>query len=409
MWPFKRTETRSLTESPWRDTGDGPPVMRSVSAEKALTLVPVFAAARLLADSVASLPLKLYTRNPKGLQVELPTPSLLKQPAQHGTLFDWLFRMTESMALAGDAIGVISARDYYGWPTAVELLNPREVQTIDTNYSGPGSYMEPIWLWRGRRLDPNDIFHVPWFCTPYRVRGLSPLGAYAATVNVGLGAQDFGAAYFNNGGQPPGHFRNTEQKVDKEDAAEISNRLTSRLRTRQPLVYGRDWEYSPISVNPAEAQFVQTLQMTATQIAAIYGIPPENIGGQTGGSLTYNSVEQRSLGYITFSLRPWLVRAEQAITQLFPRGQYVLFDPDDMIRTDTKTRAEIDALSLGFRQPGWKDQTEVRQSRNLPPMKPPPPPLPAPPALLGPAPAAGAAIPAKNGAAAPSPTNGAAV
>lgn len=281
------------------------------------------------------------------------------------------------MALAGDAVGLITERDYYGWPTGCEMLNPREVQCVDTQYAGPGSYMQPLWYWRGRVQNPANIFHVPWFCLPYRVRGLSPLGAYAATVNVGLGAQTFSAAWFNNGGTPPGRFRNTEQKVDKDDAAEISDRLTARLRKRQPLVYGRDWEYfEPGPISPADVAFVEIMQMTATHIAAVYGIPPENIGGATGGSLTYNSVEQRSLGYLTFCLRPWLVRWEQALTRLFPRGQFVLFDPDDMVRTDTKTKAQIDALSLGVNQPGWKDQDEVRASRNLPPMPPKPAPAP---------------------------------
>jgi hypothetical protein len=78
--------------------------------------------------------------------------------------------------------------------------------------------MNPTWMWYGRHVDPRDIVHIPWFTQPYRVRGLSPIGAFRLTCGVGLGAQEYGAAWFNNGGVPPGTFRNTAQKVSKEDA-----------------------------------------------------------------------------------------------------------------------------------------------------------------------------------------------
>jgi HK97 family phage portal protein len=270
-------------------------------------------------------------------------------------------------------------RDYYGFPTMVEWLNPETVEVIDGVPAGPGSYMQPIWRWFGRQISPDDIVHIPWFCMPYRIRGLSPIGAFRSTANVGLGAAEYAAAWFANGGVPPGTFRNSEQLVSREDADMITSRLTSRLQQRKPLVFGRDWVYDPIAIKPNEAQFIETSRLTATEIAVIYGIPPEKIGGTTGSSLTYSTLEQHSLDFLTFSLRPWLVRIESALSNLFPRGQFVKFDTTDLIRADAKTRAQIDQISLGASPPPYRTVDEIRADHDLPPMpKPPLPPAPQP-------------------------------
>lgn len=400
MWPFKakREEKRSITSWPW-DTGGPPPAASaSIDVNKALSLVPVFGAARLLADTVASLTPVLYTKGSDGIPKQLPTPSLFTQPSVQGTLRDWLHRGTTSMALQGDAIGLITQRDYYGFPTMIEWLNPEFVVTQEFALTGPGSYMNPNWYWRGRRLNwnPNptlsDFIHIPWFTLPYRVRGLSPIGAFRVTANVGLGAQDFSSDWYNTGGVATGTFRNTAQRVPKEEADLITSRITKRLRTHQPLVYGNDWEYTPIAIKPNEALFIETARLTATQIAVIYGIPPEKIGGSTGSTLTYTTTEMNTLDFLVFSARPWLVCWEQALNRLFPRGQYVKFETKEMLRTDAKTRAEIDQISLN--KAPYKTVNEVRADRDLPPesqlmqvqMQPPAAPTPQPDAGASPAP-----------------------
>lgn len=376
MWPFnnRKQEQRSIEGYPWSegwpwDTG-GPPSYTKVSAERAMTLYPVFGAARLLADSIASMPPVLYTMSSDGVPEALSTPSLFVQPSVNGTLFDWLHRAVISMALHGDAVGYITERNYYGFPTMIEWLAPHEVEVHDRNLSGPGSFMNPLWYWRGRPLDRQDIIHVPWFTEPYRVRGHSPIGVVQLSANIGLGAQEMAAAWFHNGGVPPGVLKNTTQKVKKEDADILSQMTANRFQQRKPLILGMDWEYSPIQIKPNEAQFVETAQLTATQIAVIYGIPPEMIGGTAGGTLTYNTVAMNALNFLTFTLRPWLVRLEAALTSLFPRGQSVRFDTSDLLRTDPLTKAQIDVLSLGYYPPAWRTLSEVRQSNFLPPVGP---------------------------------------
>lgn len=378
-WPYGRKaverkaialleEHRSVDaiEGYWPDASDAGG-QSAASASRSLALVPVFGAIRTLGDDIASLTPVLYRNDSQGIPVRQPTPSLFAKPSIHGTLYDWLFRAVESMALQGDAIGLVTARDFYGWPTMVEWLNPEQVATQDGKLYGPGSYMNPLWWWWGRPIDPRELIHIPWFVMPYRVRGLSPIGAYQITTNIGISAQEYHMSWFGQGGVPPGTLKNLSKTFDSEEGEKLSRRLTARLQTRKPLVYGADWEYTPIAIKPHEAQFVETMQMTATHIAVVYGLPPHRLGGSTGDNLTYSTVELNNIDYLTHSLRPWLRRLEYALTACFPRGYYVKFDVDEMLLLDAKTRAEVDSTSLGFQNAGWMDRDEVRARRDLGP------------------------------------------
>lgn len=377
-------EWRSVgfTEGYWPDYLEPSNQYGHVSTSRALSLVPVFGAIRLLSKTIASLPPVLYTRDKRGIAQRQPTPSLFVNPSVHGTVVEWLERAVFSMAAQGDAIGLVTQRDFYNYPVMCEWLNPEQVATQDGKLEGPGSYINPVWWWWGRPLDPRSLIHIPWFSMPWRVRGLSPIGAYQLTTNVGLGAQEYAANWFANGGVPPGTFRNSEKTFTDDDAAQITSRLVSRLQARKPLVYGKDWTYEPIAIKPNEAQFVETMRLTATQVATIYGVPPEKIGGTTGHPLTYTTVEMNTIDYLTFSIQPWLVKLEAALSNCFPRGYYVRFDTSEMLRVDMKTKAQIDQISLGFNPPAYREVDEVRADHDWEPMpKPPPEPVqpPAPP------------------------------
>ena len=130
-------------------------------------------------------------------------------------------------------------------------------------------------------------------------------------------------------------------------------------------MYGRDWDYTPISVPPEEAQFVETMKMTTNQIAAIYGIPPEMIGGESGSSMTYANVEQQQINFVMFTLRPWLVALETAFSALLPDRQYVKFNSDALIRADLKTRWEVNEIRL---KNGVASIDEIRAQEDQPPL-----------------------------------------
>lgn len=359
-WPFRRrTEQRTITyQDVWGSGRDALWGGRAASIDTALTLVPVFAATRLLADSIASLPLQTF-RQVDDVRLRVTDPQMVADPTGYGTVYDWVHRAVTSLALRGNAFGLITdvARD--GSPARIEWLNPDEV-TLETDRTD----VPPVWYWRGRRVESSMLVHVPGYTLPGRVLGMSPIKAYQLTVETGLGAQQFGADWFAGGTVPAGVLE-TDQAVNEEQADAVKRRFKQAASGRDTVVLGAGTTYKPISVPADESQFLATMRATAGQIAAIYGIPPEMIGGESGNSLTYANTEQQAINFVTYTLRPWLVRLEAALSRLLPDRLFVRFNIDSIIRADLKTRYEAHHFAL---TDGWLNRDEVRLLENRAPL-----------------------------------------
>jgi HK97 family phage portal protein len=330
----------------------------TISASRALSLSSVYAAIRLLAQSISTLPLKAYRRAGDDRVPMASLPQLFAQLVTDGQLVPWLHRCVTSLGLRGNAYGLIVSRDGFQYPTAIEWLDPSKV-LVDDRQGKSG------WLYDGREIPREGLVHIPLFAMPGQRCGLSPLAAFAQTLGIGLQAQTYASDWFAAGGFPPGTFRNEEAVVGQEEAEAIKARVVSAIRTHTPLVHGKDWKYDPISVPPEEAQFVETMKMTTNTIASVYGIPPEMIGGESGSSMTYANVEQQQINFVMFTLRPWLVALESAFSALLPDRQYVKFNSDALIRADLKTRWEVNQIRLTV---GASSIDEIRAQEEQPPL-----------------------------------------
>ena len=129
---------------------------------------------------------------------------------------------------------------------------------------------------------------------------------------------------------------------------------------------GAGLRYERIQVNPEEAQFLDSQRFTVEQVARIYGVFPEMIGGATSGSnVTYANREQRAADFLTFGLSPYLVALEDGLSMLVPRPQRVRFNLDSVLRSDLKTRYEAHAIGI---ESGFLTVDEVRQIEDRPPL-----------------------------------------
>lgn len=355
-FPEKKTEQRTIS---WPFDVGPPRYALGVSDENtALSLHAVFAATRLLADSVACLPLHVY-RDVGGRREKVTASTFFDRPSAYGTQFDWIYQAMTSLLLHGNAYGLVAGRDGYGYPTTIEWLNPDKVscEQGDTIYS-------TVWRYNGREVPRDDLFHVRAYTLPGRILGVSPIKHFAPVIASGLAANDYGNTWYSNGGFPPGTFKNNQQMVDHERAEEVKARLMRAIASKQPLVYGMDWDYSSITVPPDEAQFLASMKVTASQIAAIYDVPAERVAGEPGGSLTYATQEQDQIR-LALTTQKWCTRLEHAFFGVLPQRQYVRFNLDAMIRTDLKTRHEVYKMD---REMGLKNLDELRDLEDLPPL-----------------------------------------
>lgn len=358
-WPFsRRQQKRSISyQDVWGAGGDTCGLFTGAAQERALRLAPVYAATRLLADSVASLPVRSYQEVGAGHR-PIPSPQIFRHPAAVGTRYDWMHRCMASLTLRGNAYGLIVATDANGWPSQIEWLHPDDV-SIEDNLAPV-----PVWYYKGRRLEPGEMFHVPAYTMPGQTLGLSPIAYFATTTDTGLLAMQFGKDWFANGSTPSAVLE-TDKEVSRENALTLKARFKEAAAGRDVVALGLGTKYRAISVPANESQFLETIKASANQIAAIYGVPPEKVGGTTGNPLTYTTVEQNSIDLLTWTLRPWLARLEEAFSLLRPELEEVTFDADSMLRTDTLSRFQAHGLAL---DQGWRNRDEVRAIENQSPL-----------------------------------------
>ena len=373
---LRRTEKRTIGGVPWEpwlnpmmrfDIGGPVHPSRAVyGQDQALGLPALYAGSKILAEAAASLPIRVY--NKSGGTTQLYTgPTLFDKPSVLGSTFDWMFCGMMSLILHGNAWGLITSKDAYGFPRGIEWLPPQEIIVEDDPEHGFNPLRARVYF-RGRPMKwfgpDTELFHINSFPLPFRLEGLSLIRAFATTIQAGKSMENYGLAWFDNGGFPPGAFKNVELELDPDQTSKIKSMLTSAIRKHEPLVYGRDWEYTPITVPPSEAQFIDAMQLNATQIAAILNLPPDRVGGKRGDSLTYNTVEMSTLQIID-ALRPWLVRFESAFSELLPGNRCVRFRDDALLKTDLQTRTLIHQQQRAM---GLLTIDEIREKEDLPPL-----------------------------------------
>ena len=140
-------------------------------------------------------------------------------------------------------------------------------------------------------------------------------------------------------------------------------RREGRRRGSVPLLNGV--RFNPVAVAPEESQFLETQKFNVSQIARVFGVPPEMIAGEAGNSLTYANVEQRSLDFLTYAINPWLVRLDHALGRLLPSTLSVKLNADALMRSTTLERYEAHKIALDA---GFLTVDEVRALEDLPPL-----------------------------------------
>ncbi len=330
---------------------------QNVSPDAALRLSSVWACVRLLTDTISTMPVDVYRA---GTLEPLPTPAVIASPAAGKPLHEWLAEALNSLLLRGNAYGLITARSGATLlPSQVEMLHPDLVSAVRT---GDGRIE---WRVGGTVVDKSELLHIRAHPRPGYPLGLSPVEYASQTIGLGLAVEKFGAQFFGDGCQPSGILQ-TGHSIDAQQAAALQARwISSRRNNRLPAVLSGDMTYTPVSIAPEESQFIESRHLSVSDVARIYGVPPEMIAGHSGGSLTYANLENRALDFLRYTISPWLVRLEYALTSLLPRNQYVKFNAGALLRTDTKTRYEAHSIGLAA---GFLTIDEVRSLEDLAPL-----------------------------------------
>lgn len=329
-----------------------------VTPESALRLGAVWSCVDLICR-LAALPVSQYRKAPDGAPVPVAASGLLTAPSSTVSPIGWRRQIYMSWLLRGNLFGAVTKREeQYLHPIEMEILDPNRLTARRQRVGAPVE-----WLVDGQSLGA-DLVHWPAFTVPGSSIGLSPLEYAARMIGLGLSAQAFGAQWFTDGAHPSA-ILTTDKAVDQATAATIKERFRAAITGREPMVIGQGLKYEAIQIAPNESQFLETIGANKADIAGFFLVPPEMIGGESGNSMTYSNIEQRSLSYLTWNAGWWVTLLEEFLSAQVPAGEYVKINTGALVKVDLKTQAEVEGLRI---RGGWGIPDEARAHEERPPL-----------------------------------------
>ena len=343
----------------------------AVDELRAMQTSAVYACVRVLAETVASLPLFLYRRekdkNTKAQ--EHPLYEVLHDlPNNEMTSFNFREVMMTSLLLYGNAYARI-IRDKAGHVKELWYLNPQhmEVERDSTTKRIKYTYYDD----RDNKsyvFKPEQIFHIVGLGYD-GIKGLSPIDQAREAVGLALATEEYGARFFGNGARPGGVLEHPGAVKDPEKLRESWNKVYQGAKNSNKIaVLEEGMRYHEIGLSPEASQFLQTRKYQLNEICRIFRVPPHLVGDLERS--TFSNIEHQSIDFVTHTIRPWLVRWEQAIYKSLLNEQerqlyYAKFNVDGLLRGDFSTRMQGYATA---RQNGWMNINEIRALEEMNPV-----------------------------------------
>lgn len=348
-----------------------------VNEQTSLGHIDVFKCVSIIADAIAMLPIRshrnqVYRDSNDILQTtahKLPSqPKLLTDPMPGDIYSEFSFkhRVITSLLTAGNSYNEIGAVDAQGTPSAIMPIHPSKVRKVDRDDQGVPYYE----MHDGGRLrsfrDGGTMVHVPGFVQAGSLQGLSPLQVGMQGIALSMAAEEFGARWFGDGANPSGYLTSDEE-WEEADAKKVKKGFMQSFGglNREPAFLYGGLEWHPITVNPDESQFIETRMFQSGQIAGLYRVPPHLVGDVNKSTSWGTGIEEQGIGFVVFTLGPWLTRLEQALTFLLPRGQFAKTNVGALLRGRQKDQDVSFAVG---RQWGWLSVNDIRQIKDLPPI-----------------------------------------
>ena len=209
------------------------------------------------------------------------------------------------------------------------------------------------------------MLHIVDLRKPGQLRGESRIDLLKEQLGLAAALEEFAARFFGNGSTTQGIIEfpgalTKEQAKNLVDGFEQSHK--GLRRAHRPGVLSSGAKFVKTGVNPNEAQMLESRQMSVEEIARIFRCPPSMLGVTTPGAMSYASVEANQIHFVTHTLRPYIVKLEDAYSKLLPEGQFIKFSVDGLLRGDSQTRSNI--YSQGI-QAGWLSINDIHRLEDM--------------------------------------------
>ena len=366
--------TNATSGSSYRFFLGGSTSGKTVTERSAMQMTAVYSCVRILAEAIAGLPLHLYTyKEDGGKEKAIGHPLyLLLHDEPNPEMSSFVFRETlmTHLLLWGNAYAQI-IRNGKGEVVALYPLMPNRM-TVDRDSSGQLFYSyqmnnsdAPTMKTGTVILKPSDVLHIPGLGFDGLV-GYSPIAMAKNAIGLAIATEEYGAKFFANGATPGGLLEYPGTVKDPDRVRESWNKgFSGSQNAGKVAILEEGMKYTPISIAPEQAQFLETRKFQINEIARIFRVPPHMVGDLEKSS--FSNIEQQSLEFVKYTLDPWVVRWEQSLSRaLFTpeekKKYFFKFNVEGLLRGDYQSRMNGYATA---RQNGWMSANDIRELDNL--------------------------------------------
>jgi len=347
---------------------------KSVTERSAMQMTAVYSCVRILAEAVAGLPLHLYRYNDDGGKekaIDHPLYRLLHdEPNPEMSSFVFRETLMTHLLLWGNAYAQV-IRNGKNEVVALYPLMPNKM-SVDRDSSGQLYYS----YYRGTDeairdkehtviLKPTDVLHIPGLGFDGLV-GYSPIAMAKNAIGMAIACEEFGARFFANGAAPSGVLEHPGTIRDPSRLRETwQSQFGGASNSGKVAILEEGMKYTPISISPEQAQFLETRKFQINEIARIFRVPPHMVGDLEKSS--FSNIEQQSMEFVKYTLDPWVIRWEQSLQRaLLGFGEkekyFFKFNLEGLLRGDYQSR--MNGYAIG-RQNGWMSANDIRELENL--------------------------------------------
>ena len=347
---------------------------KNVNERSAMQMTAVYSCVRILAEAVAGLPLHLYRYKEDGGKEKAHDVNLyhLVHDEPNKEMSSFIFRETlmTHLLLWGNAYAQI-IRNGKGEVVALYPLMPNKMK-VDRDENGELYYTynrstdeAPTMEGSTVYLTPRDVLHIPGLGFDGLV-GYSPIAMAKNAIGLAIATEEYGAKFFANGAAPSGVLEHPGTIKDPSRLRENWNStFGGSTNSGKVAVLEEGMKYTPISISPEQAQFLETRRFQIDEIARIFRVPPHMVGDLEKSS--FSNIEQQSLEFVKYTLDPWVVRWEQSLARSLlseedKRKYFFKFNLEGLLRGDYASRMSGYATA---RQNGWMSANDIRELENM--------------------------------------------
>ena len=345
---------------------------KRVNERSSMQMTAVYSCVRILSEAVASLPLHVYRYTETGTEAVDHTIYTLVHDEPNPEMTSFVFRETlmTHLLLWGNAYAQI-IRNGKGEVIALYPLMPDRM-AVDRDEWGQLYYEytvssddAPINKDSKVRLSQSDVLHIPGLGFDGLV-GYSPIAMAKNAIGLAIATEEYGSKFFANGAAPSGVLEHPGTIKDPSRVRESWQQTFGGSHNSNKIaVLEEGMKYTPISISPEQAQFLETRKFQINEIARIFRVPPHMVGDLEKSS--FSNIEQQSLEFVKYTLDPWVIRWEQSMHRALlsedeKKEYFFKFNVEGLLRGDYESRMNGYATA---RQNGWMSANDIRQLEDL--------------------------------------------